>query len=94
MEEGVCIRIWVRDSVPERFRHLIPVDYGRSGVLVLFVAHVPAAILASPTYRKYNGESGIGGWMQEGESGLFGANALDTHPHPDGDGILVVGSCV
>jgi hypothetical protein len=94
VDEGACIRVWVRDSVPERFRGLVPEDDGRSGVLVLFVAHVPAAVLAGPTYRRCNGASGVEGWMREGESGLFGANALDTYPHPDGDGILVVGSCV
>ncbi len=94
MEEGVCIQVWVTDSIPERYRHLVPLDDGRSGVLVLFMAHVPAAVLASRTYRKYNGESGVGGWIREGELGLFGANAIDTYPHPGGDGILVVGSGV
>jgi hypothetical protein len=32
--------------------------------------------------------------MREGELGLFGVNALDTVPHPDGDGLLIVGSWV
>jgi hypothetical protein len=60
----------------------------------MFVAHVPAAMLADPVYRLCNGGSGTDGWIREGELGLFGINALDTVPHPDGDGVFVVGSCV
>jgi hypothetical protein len=60
----------------------------------VFVAHIPAAMLADPTYRACNGESGIDGWIKEGELGLFGVNALDTLPDPDGDGLLLVGSWV
>jgi hypothetical protein len=60
----------------------------------VFVAHVPAAILADRTYKTCNGDSGTDGWIRDGELGLFGVNALDSLPHPDGDGILLVGSCV
>jgi hypothetical protein len=63
-------------------------------MFVVFVARVPAAVVAGRTYRQCNGESGIEGWMREGECGLFGTNALDIYPDPDDDGILIVGSCV
>jgi hypothetical protein len=56
------------------------------------VAHVPAAVLADRAYRRWNRKPGAEGWMREGELGLFGTNALDIHPHPDGDGIRIVGS--
>jgi hypothetical protein len=93
LNEPACIRIWTRDSIPEPFRHLIP-SVEDTGIFAIFVAHVPAAVLTEPTYRLCNGESAIAGWIREGESGLFGSNAMNTYPHPDGDGILIVGSCV
>ncbi|MBN9524006.1 hypothetical protein J0H58_36765 [bacterium] len=93
MAEAACIRVWVRDEVPERFSHLCPADEVR-GVIALYLAHVPAAVLASPTYRRCNGPSGTDGWLPDGMLGLFGTNALNTHPHPDGDGVLIVGCCV
>lgn len=49
-------------------------------------------MLADRAYRACNGESGTDWWMREGELGLFGVNALDTVRHPDGDGLLIVGS--
>ena len=93
MDEHACIRVWMRDSVPERFRHLCPAEEVR-GVITLFVAHVPASVLTGPTYRECSAVAGFNGWMPEGVLGLFGTNALDTHPHPDRDGVLLVGSCV
>ena len=93
MEEGPCIRMWMSEDVPARFRCLFPFD-GDSGVILIFMAHVPAAVLAGKTYQEYLRNPYINGWMREGELGLFGTNALDTIPHPDGDGILLVGSCV
>jgi hypothetical protein len=89
VDEAGCIRVWLRDAVPERFRHLCPQDDVR-GVIALYLAHVPAVILASPTYRRCNAPSGIDGWLPDGMLGLFGTNALDTHPHPDGDGVLAL----
>jgi hypothetical protein len=94
MDEGVCIRVWMRDAVPERLRQAARLDEAGEGVITEFVAHVPAAVLADRAYRRWNRRSGAEGWMHEGELGLFGTNALDIHPHPDGDGILIVGSCV
>jgi hypothetical protein len=93
MGEVPYIRVWVRDTVPERFRDLCPPDEVR-GVIALYLAHVPAAVLASRTYRECNGASGTDGWLPDGMLGLFGTNALNTYPHPDGDGVLIVGSCV
>ena len=94
MAEGVCIRIWTRHTVPQRFAHLARLADDGEVENTMFVAHVPAAMLADRAYRACNGESGTDGWMREGELGLFGVNALDTVPHPDGDGLLVVGSWV
>jgi hypothetical protein len=87
------IRLWMPEYVPVRFRRLIPFA-NDSGVLVMFVAHVPAEVLASKTYQECESNPHINGWIREGELGLFGTNALNTIPHPDGDGILIVGSCV
>src|SRR5690349_1882875 len=99
MNESVCIRIWTRDTVPEQFRHLATYaddTDGDGGVLeyTKFVAHVPAKMLSDRTYEYFNGESGDEGWMYPGGPGWFGINALDTFPHPDGDGILIVGSAI
>ena len=93
MDEAPCIRVWVLDAVPERFRHLCPPD-DVCGVIALYLAHVPATVLEGRTYRECNGASGTDGWLPDGMLGLFGTNALNTHPHPDGDGVLIVGSCV
>ena len=93
MENDACIRIWMPENVPERFRRLVPFD-NDSGTILMFVAHVPAAVLAGKTYQECEHNPYINGWMREGELGLFGTNALDEISHPDGDGILVVGSCV
>jgi len=91
------IKLWMPEDVPVRFRKLITID-DSTGVLVLFVAHVPAAVLAGKTYqdlqRTYADEWGSNGWLRSGELGLFGTNAIDEIPHPDGDGILIYGSCV
>jgi hypothetical protein len=94
MDDGVCIRVWMRDAVPARLREAARLGEAGEGVITEFLAHVPAAILADRAYRRWNRKSGAEGWMREGELGLFGTNALDIHPHPDGDGILIVGSCV
>jgi hypothetical protein len=77
-----------------QFAHLANLNDDGEVENTVFVAHVPAAMMADRTYRVSNGESGLEGWIREGELGLFGVNALDTFPHPDGDGILIVGSCV
>jgi hypothetical protein len=94
MEEGVCIRIWTRHSIPPRFANLARLADDGEIENTQFVAHVPAAMLADLAYRACTGESGTDGWIREGELGLFGVNALDTVPHPDGDGVLLVGSWV
>jgi hypothetical protein len=94
VDEGACIRIWTRDTVPKRFAHLARLADDGEVENTVFVAHIPRAMVADRTYRVCNGESGTDGWIREGELGLFGINALDTFPHPDGDGILVVGSYV
>jgi hypothetical protein len=60
----------------------------------VFVAHVPAALLAGPEYGRCAGPTGLDGGMREGESGLFGTNAMRVVPHPDGDGLLVIGTAV
>jgi hypothetical protein len=90
----MCIRVWMRDAVPERLRQAAGLLDEKDGVITEFVAHVPAAVLADRAYRRRNKKSGAEGWMEEGQLGLFGTNALDVYPHPDGDGILIVGSCV
>ena len=94
MAESVCIRIWTRHTIPREFAHLARLADDGEVENTVFVAHVPAAMLADRAYRKCNGESGINGWMREGKLGLFGVNALDTVTHPDGDGLLVIGSWV
>lgn len=94
MSEGVCIRVWTRNTVPEQFRRLARLNDDGEVENTVFVAHVPAAMVADRTYRVCNGESGTEGWMREGALGFFGANALDIFPHPDGDGLLIVGSWV
>jgi hypothetical protein len=88
----VSIRIWTRHTIPKRFAHLARLRDDGEVENTMFVAHVPAAMLKDRSYRAANGKSGIEGWMRDGELGLFGVNALDTVPHPDGDGLLVVGS--
>ena len=93
MEEGPYVRLWMPEHLPARLRDLVPFSED-SGVKIMFVAHVPAAVLACKTYQECEQNPYINGWMREGELGLFGTNALNTIPHPDGDGILIVGSCV
>ncbi|MFO0957838.1 MAG: hypothetical protein U0800_10325 [Isosphaeraceae bacterium] len=93
MNEPAAMRIWMRGSIPDRFQGLIPSEI-ETGMITLFLAHVPASVLTDPIYRECNGEEGIDGWMREGELGLFGANGLDVHDHPDGDGLLILGVCV
>ena len=94
MAEGVCVRIWTRHTIPQRFAHLARLADDGEVENTMFVAHVPAAMLADPAYRACHGETGTGGWVREGELGLFGVNALDSVPHPDGAGVFLVGSCV
>ena len=99
------IRLWMGNNIPLRLRKAIGLpEFDPSddetvapeirGVIVVFVAHVPAAVLANPVYKQGNWQSENSGWMREGESGLLGTNALSVHLHPEGDGILIVGSAV
>lgn len=92
MDEGCCIRIWTRHTIPERFAHLA--RYADDGEVenTKFVAHVPEGMLGDVVYQECNGESGLDGWIQEGQLGVFRVNALNTMRHPDGDGVLIVGS--
>ena len=94
MAEDVCIRIWTRATVPERFAHLA--RYADDGEVqnTMFVAHVPAEMLKDRTYRIANGESGTEGWLREGNSACLARTRSMCSPHPDGDGVLIVGSCV
>jgi hypothetical protein len=94
MGKDVCIRIWTRDTIPARFAHLARLADDGEIENTVFVAHVPAAMIGDRTYRVCNGDSGTDGWIREGELGLFGINALNTIPHPDSDGVLIVGSIV
>jgi hypothetical protein len=55
---------------------------------------VPSVVLVGETYKECQNNPHINGWMREGELGLFGTNALNIISHPEGDGILLVGSCV
>lgn len=88
MEAGVCIRIWTRDTIPARFADLARfADDGEEALNTAFVAHVPAAMLADESYRFFTGGDATSGW-----TGLFGVNCLDSVPHPDGDGLMVIGS--
>jgi hypothetical protein len=69
MDKSVCIRIWTRDTIPERFAHLARLADNGEVENTVFVAHVPAAMLADRTYRVCNGGPGTDGWMREGELG-------------------------
>ena len=84
----------MRETAPLEFREFATyADHGEIENTV-FVAHVPEALLSIRTYRLANGETGADGRMFPGELGLFGINAIDQFPHPTGDGIIIVGSCV
>jgi hypothetical protein len=91
MDAGVCIRIWTRETVPDRFRHLLAFADDGEIENAVYIAHVPAAMMADRIYRETCGESGLD-WIFRRGCGPFGTNAIDTSPHPDGDGILIVGS--
>lgn len=90
------IRVWLRDAIPEPYRRAarIPFPDEEDGVLTVYVAHVPAALLASDTYHRCNASSGTEGWLPDGLGGFMGTNAVRSVPHPDGDGVLIVGSAV
>jgi hypothetical protein len=89
------IRLWMGNNFPVRYRKAVGLpEVDPQGVIIVFVAHVPAAVLANPVYKQGNWQSENSGWRREGECGLFGTNALSVHPHPEGDGILILGSAV
>lgn len=96
------IRLWMGNNIPARFRKTIGLpEFAPSsdvsvapeiqGAIIVFVAHVPAAVHSNPVYKQGNWQAENSGWMREGESGLLGTNALSVFPHPEGDGILIVG---
>jgi hypothetical protein len=82
VDEGLCIRIWTRDTIPERFAHLARLADDGEIENTVFVAHVPAAMLADRTYRACNGESGTDGWMREGELGGGCSGPMPWTPCP------------
>jgi hypothetical protein len=99
------ISLWMGNQIPSHFRKAIGFpDLDSSadatiapeirGVIYVFVAHVPASVLANPVYKEADWQGENSGWIREGECGLFGTNAIGTFPHPEGDGILIVGSAV
>lgn len=91
MEDGVCIRFWTRHTIPQQFAHLARLLDAGKVENTMFVAHVPEGMLGDLAYQTCNGDSGLEGWLREGELGFFRCNALKTLPHPDGDGVLIVG---
>jgi hypothetical protein len=96
MDNGESIRVWLRDRIPLRVRAWVgvPEPDAEGAEITVFVAHVPQAVLDGSEYGRCAGPTGVEGWMGEGVSGLFGTNAMHTIPHPDGDGVLVVGTAV
>lgn len=94
MDQSCCIRIWTRHTVPQRFlHHILSADEGPCES-AKFLAHVPEGMLGDVVYQECNGDSGFDGWMREGELGFFKINAMNTVRHPDGDGVLIVGSWI
>ncbi len=94
MSDGACIRIWTRDNVPPRYRgYATHYDDGEIENTV-YVAHVPAAVLADRLLKQCVSVSGPNGYLWWASQGLFGTNCMDTFPDPDGDGIIVVGGWV
>ena len=91
MGENACIRVWPRDQVPDCYRRFA--TYYEDGDIeyTVFVAHVPAAVLADRLLQQCVDVSGPEGYLWWESRGLFGTNCIDTFPHPDGDGIIVVG---
>lgn len=96
------IMLWMGNGIPADFRKTIGLpgrdEFGDEtiapevqGGSVVFVAHVPSAVLANPVYQQANWQGENTGWMREGENGLFGTNAMIVRPHPEGDGILIAG---
>ena len=105
MDGSAHIRLWMGNDVPEQYRNTIglpefdgSIDESSApvvnGATIIFVAHVPFAVHENPVYKQGNWQQENCGWMREGECGLFGANALRVCPHPEKDGILIVGSAV
>lgn len=105
MNTSTQISLWMGNHIPAHFRQAVGLsDINQSvdengapclqGRVIVFVAKVPSEVLESSVYRRANWQSEHSGWMPEGECGLFGVNALNTYPCPDGDGILIVGSSV
>ena len=105
MESPPQIHLWMGNNVPAHLRKVIGLpDLSGSedpalapeikGAIIVFVAHVPGLVLNNPVYKEANCQSENSGWMREGECGLFGAIAIRTEPHPEGDGILLIGSAV
>ena len=99
------IQLWMGNNIPAHIRSVIGLpDLDGSedanvapeveGVITIFVAHVPSSVVDNPVYKQGNWEGENSGWMREGECGLFGSNALSVHPHPEGDGVLIVGSAM
>jgi hypothetical protein len=94
MGEGPCISVWLRDDVPERYRQFATF-YDHEGIeFTVYVAHVPAAVLADRITRQCEEVNGANSYLWWGTGGLFGTNCLDTIPEPSGDGIIVVGGCI
>ena len=94
MSQLTCIQIWPRDQVPSELSEFR--TYADDGEIenTVFVAHVPATVLQDRLYRLANGETGLDSWIYPGDLGLLGVNAIDKLPHPNGDGIIVIGSCI
>ena len=98
-----CIRIWTRDKLPDRYAFILSRFDSPDWEAVVFVAHLPAAMLQDrmltlldglPSYAENPPEMR---WLGDNDylvPSLFGANAVDFIPEPSGDGYLIVGSTV
>ena len=91
MDDGPCIRVWLRESVPERYRRFASLYDHEEVEFTIYVAHVPAAVIAAKVTQTCIEVSGSEGYLWWESRGLFGTNCLDTFPEPEGDGIIVVG---
>jgi len=96
VDDTASIRIWLRDRIPSDIRACLGLpDAEHEGAeIIVFVAHVSQDVVGGPEYSRCAGPTGIEGWMGEGVSGLFGTNAVRAVQHPDGNGVLIVGTAV
>jgi hypothetical protein len=97
-ESDICIRVWTRDNIPSRLRHIIAMSAGDAESAVALL-HVPKTMLSDPIFQKAQRAGPAYGGDDDPKTSwigpaFLGFNGMDYVDDPSGDGYYIIGSWI